>query len=160
VAVLVDATAPEHKAVLADLQAAAASLGLTLNAARVQRYTEVEGALAAMRKRGERMLVVAPSTMFAHAWIADLAMKAGLALASTAAGYVYEGGLMAYTNDWESVFDRAATFVDRILKGAKPAELPIELPTRFRLIVNSRTASALGLAVPPGVMLRATQVIQ
>jgi putative ABC transport system substrate-binding protein len=58
------------------------------------------------------------------------------------------------------VFDRAATFVDRILKGAKPAELPIELPTRFRLIVNSRTASALGLAVPPGVMLRATQVIQ
>ena len=67
---------------------------------------------------------------------------------------------MAYTNDWEAVFDRVAMFTDRILKGAKPADLPVELPTKFKLIVNARTAQALGLAIPPSITVRADHIIE
>jgi putative ABC transport system substrate-binding protein len=66
---------------------------------------------------------------------------------------------MAFAEDWNEVFDRTATFVDRILKGAKPAELPVELPTKFKLIVNARTARALGIAVPQSILIRADHVI-
>jgi putative ABC transport system substrate-binding protein len=93
-------------------------------------------------------------------WIADLALKYGLALASTSPGYVYEGGFMAYTNDWNAVFDRVATFVDRILKGARPADLPVELPAKFKLIVNAKTARTLGLTIPPSIMVRADSLIE
>ena len=106
------------------------------------------------------MLIVPPSSMLIPRWIADLALKYGLPLASTSPGYAYEGGLMAYTDDWKAVFDRVATFVDRILKGAKPADLPVELPTKFKLIVNVKTAQTLGLTIPPSLMLRADSVIE
>jgi putative ABC transport system substrate-binding protein len=93
-------------------------------------------------------------------WIADLALKNGLPLASTAPGYVYEGGLMAFTNDWQAVFDQVATFVDKILRGANPADLPVELPTKFKFVVNAKTARALGIAIPTSIMLRADHVIE
>ena len=74
--------------------------------------------------------------------------------------YAEAGGLMSYGANVSDLFRRAATFVDRILKGAKPAELPVEQPTKFELIVNLRTAKALGLAIPPAVLARADEVIQ
>jgi len=89
-----------------------------------------------------------------------VALKHGLPVASTVPGYAYEGGLMAYSDDWNAVFDRAASFVDRILKGAKPADLPVELPTKFKLIVNAKTARSLGLTIPASIMLRAEHVIE
>jgi putative tryptophan/tyrosine transport system substrate-binding protein len=92
-------------------------------------------------------------------WVADLALKHGLPLASTAPGYVFEGGLMAYSEDWNAVYDRAAAIVDRILKGAQPAGIPVELPTKFKLIVNAKTARALRLAIPQSIMIRADAVI-
>ena len=73
---------------------------------------------------------------------------------------VREGGLLSYGPDQADNWSRAATYVDRILRGAKPAELPVQLPTKFEMAVNLKTAKALGLAVPPSILLRATEVIE
>jgi len=74
--------------------------------------------------------------------------------------YPRDGGLLSYGVDFADTFRRAATYVDRILRGAKPAELPVQLPTKFEMVVNRKTAKALGLAVPPSIMLRADEVIE
>jgi putative ABC transport system substrate-binding protein len=160
VAVLWDSNDPDHRVTLGHLEAAAKTLGVLLNAVQVRSHTEVEPALAAIRKQGNQVLIVPLSSLLIPRWIADLALKYGLLLASTAPGYAYEGGLMAYTDDWNAVFGRAATFVDRILKGASPAGLPVELPTKFKLVVNAKTARTLGLTIPPSIMVRADAVIE
>jgi putative ABC transport system substrate-binding protein len=160
VAVLWDSTDPEPRVILGYIQAAAKALGVSVNAVQVQRYADVEPAFAAIKKQGNSMMIVPPSSLLNPKWIADLALKHGLALASIAPGYAYEGGLMAFTADWQAMFDRVAGFVDRILKGAKPADLPVELPTRFKLIINGKTAQTLGLAIPSSIMLRADHVIE
>ena len=67
---------------------------------------------------------------------------------------------MAYTDDWSAVFHRVADFVDKILRGARPADLPVELPAKFKLIVNAKTARALGLAIPPSIMIQADHMIE
>jgi putative ABC transport system substrate-binding protein len=123
VAVLWDSTDSGHHNTLNDLRVAARKLNVTVNAVDVQQYTDVEPAFAAIKRQGNKVLVVPSSTMLVPRWIADLALTHGLALASTSPGYVYDGGLIAYTDDWNAVFERVATFVDRILKGAKPADL-------------------------------------
>jgi putative ABC transport system substrate-binding protein len=160
VAVLWDSTDPEHQKILAYLQAAARTLGVSLNTVQVRRYTEVEPAFAEIKKQGAQMLIVPLSSMLVPRWIADLALSYQLLLASTSPAYAYEGGLIAYTDDWNAVFDRVATLVDKILKGAKPADLPVELPTKFKLIVNTQTAQTLGITVPPSIMLRVDKFIE
>lgn len=159
-AALLDSGIPEHRAIRTDLEGGARKTGVPLDLVQVQRHTEVEPAIAAIRKRGIQVIVVPFSVMLVPAWVADLALKNGLALASTSPAYVYEGGLMAYANDWEAVFDRAANIVDRVLKGAKPADLPVELPTKFKLIMNAKTAGALRVTIPTSILLRADHVIQ
>jgi putative ABC transport system substrate-binding protein len=74
--------------------------------------------------------------------------------------YVRDGGLLSYGVDQEDTYRRAATYVDRILRGARPAELPVEFPTKFEMVVNLKTAKALGLAVPQSILLRADEVIE
>jgi putative ABC transport system substrate-binding protein len=74
--------------------------------------------------------------------------------------FVKDGGLLSYGVDVVDNFRRAASYIDRILRGAKPAELPVQLPTKFEMVVNLKTAKALGLAVPPSILLRATEVIE
>jgi putative ABC transport system substrate-binding protein len=74
--------------------------------------------------------------------------------------FVREGGLLSYGVDPVDTLRRAATYVDRILRGEKPGDLPVQLPTKFEMVVNLKTAKALGLAIPPSIMLRATEVIQ
>ena len=160
VAVLWDSTNPELQVTVGYLQVAARTLGVSLNSVPVQRYTEVEPAFAAIKKQGSQLLIVPLSSMLVPAWIADLALKYKLALASTSAGYAYEGGLLAYTDDWNAAFNRVAILVDRILKGAKPVDLPVEFPAKFKLIVNVKTAQALGFAIPPLIMLQVDHIIE
>jgi putative tryptophan/tyrosine transport system substrate-binding protein len=71
-----------------------------------------------------------------------------------------DGGLLSYGPDWVDMFRRTALYVDRILRGAKPADLPVQFPTRFEMVLNAKTAKALGLAVPPSILLRADEVIE
>jgi putative ABC transport system substrate-binding protein len=77
-----------------------------------------------------------------------------------ASDFVRDGGLLSYGPDQVDIFRRAASYVDRILRGAKPAELPVQLPTKFEMVLNRKTAKALGLAVPPSILLRADEVIE
>ena len=78
----------------------------------------------------------------------------------TLSEFARDGGLLSYGTDYVDLYRRAATYVDRILRGAKPGDLPVQFPTKFEMVVNLKTAKALGLAVPPSIMLRATEVIE
>lgn len=160
VAVVWDSTNPEIQVTLGYLQTAARTLGVPLNSVPVQRYTEVEPAFAEIKKQGNQLVIVPLSSMLVPGWIADLALKYKLGLASTSAGYAYEGGLLAYTDDWNAVFNRVAILVDRILKGAKPIDIPVEFPAKFKLIVNLKTAQALGFAIPSSIMLQVDHIIE
>lgn len=159
VAVLWDSTDPGHRDTLADLRVAARKVNVSLNAVDVQQYTDVEPAFATIKRQGNKVLVVPWSSMLVPRWIADLALTHGLALASTSPGYVYDGGLIACTDDWNAVFDRVAAFVDKILKGARPTELPVEVSAKFKLIVNAKTARTLKLAIPQSILVHADAVI-
>jgi putative tryptophan/tyrosine transport system substrate-binding protein len=92
--------------------------------------------------------------------IAELAAKHRLPAIYRSMEYIEAGGLMAYGTNYPDLYRRAATYVDKILKGARPADLPIEQPTKFELIINLKTAKALGLTIPPPLLLRADEVIQ
>src|SRR5262245_4936769 len=92
--------------------------------------------------------------------LVDLAAKHRLPAVYTVKEYVDAGGLMTYGPNLADVVRRAAAYVDKILKGAKPADLPVEQPTKFELVINLKTAKALGLTIPQSVLLRADQVIQ
>ena len=92
--------------------------------------------------------------------VVDLAQKSLLPAVYSTRDYVDVGGLMSYGPNFADLFRRAATYVDKILKGARPGDLPVEQPTKFELVVNLKTARALGLTVPPSFLLRADQVIE
>jgi len=92
--------------------------------------------------------------------IADFAVTHQLPMMSQLKEFAEAGGLMAYTSSWTAMFPRAATYVDKILKGVKPADLPVEQPTKFELVINLKTAKALGLTIPPSLLLRVDQVIE
>jgi len=143
-------------------QVAAPVLGVTLHVVEAQRPTELEGAFAAMtRERAGAFLVLPHPFTYAHARrIVELAAKSQLPAVYPYREFVEAGGLMAYGTNAPDMFRRAATYVDKILKGAKPADLPVEQPTQFELVVNLKTAKALGLTIPQSVLLRADDLIQ
>jgi ABC-type uncharacterized transport system substrate-binding protein len=95
-----------------------------------------------------------------HKEVAKLAVRSRLPTVFRDRQHVQAGGLMAYGPNIPDLFRRAATYVDRILKGARPADLPVEQPTKFELVIDSKTAKALGLTIPPSVLARADEVIQ
>ncbi len=144
-----------------DLQAACRSAKVALLNVGIKKPEEITGAfLTAARDRAEAVFVVlAPLTYAERQRIAELAIKHHLPSMHGGAEFVSAGGLVSYGASYPDLFRRAAAYVDKILKGAKPADLPIEEPTKFELLVNLKTAKALGVTVPQSVMLRADRVI-
>jgi putative ABC transport system substrate-binding protein len=162
VAVLADLNTPITRMALQEMQVAAPALEVQLQSLSVHELDELEGAFAAMRREHAEALVVLPSSLanIHRARINELAAKSRLPTMWEWRDAVVDGGLMAYGPDNASLWHRAATYVDKILKGAKPADLPVERPIKFELVINLKTAQALGLTMPPSILLQANEVIR
>jgi putative ABC transport system substrate-binding protein len=141
---------------------AALSLRVELQVVSARAPEEFEAAFQAMtHARAEALLVIPDSVFLTHgARLADLSVRHHLPTLYGLGDHAKAGGLMAYGQSLPDVYRRAAVYVDRILKGAKPADLPVEQPTKFELVVNLKTAKALGLTIPPSVLARADELIE
>jgi putative tryptophan/tyrosine transport system substrate-binding protein len=162
VAILSNPASPVQPLFIRELNSAARSLGVQLQPLEVRAPNEFEGAFAAMAKERVGALLVVADAMFVfhRRRLVDLAARSRLPAAYGTSATVEAGGLMSYGPSVRDLFRRSATFVDNILKGAKPGELPVEQPTKFEMWVNLKTAKALGLTIPPSLLLRADEVIQ
>ena len=149
-------------AALRETEVAAGALGLRLQLLEARGPDELVGAFAAMtRERAGALFVPADIIFVRHAQqMADLAARHRLPAMYGFREHVEAGGLMSYAASFSVIFRRAATFVDKILKGAKPADLPVEQPTKFELVINLKTAKALGITIPQSVLQLADEVIQ
>jgi len=147
---------------LPDTEAAARTLGLRLQILRVSNPNEFEHAFSAMNTQRAGGLLVLPDVMFSMQArrLVELASHNRLPSIYAFGFFARAGGLMAYGADTSALARRAATYVAKILKGSKPADLPVEQPTKFELVINLKTAKALGLTIPPSLLLRADQVIE
>jgi putative ABC transport system substrate-binding protein len=141
---------------------AARLLKVVLIPAPVHSDAEIETAIIALgREPGGGLVAGSDVFMVAHrAPIISAAARNNVPAVFNESDFVRDGGLLSYGVDLVDTFRRAATYVDRILRGAKPGDLPVQLPTKFEMVVNRRTATALGLAIPPSIMLRADEVIE
>jgi putative tryptophan/tyrosine transport system substrate-binding protein len=155
-------TAAPIQIFMASIQAAASSFAVQLSAAPVQADDGIEGVIAAQARNPGGGLIVMPDPFNRRNrdLIIALAARYGVPAIYYDHGWAKSGGLIAYSNDYNEEFRQAAGYVDRILKGAKPADLPIQLPTKFELAINLKTAKALGLAVAPGLLAIAGEVIE
>ena len=162
VAVLLDATSTSDAVSLKELEVAARTLRVRLQPIRVRTAEEIPSAFAAMTKqRAEALIPLDGSFTFVHRRrIADLALQHRLPTCSFQRLFPEAGVLMSYGPSFTDLARRAATYVDKILKGTKPADLPVEQPTKFELVINLKTAKALGLKIPPSLLQRADEVIQ
>jgi len=162
IAVLLDPQDDSKIVELKQAQAAAKALGLRLHAIEVQSPSDLEGTLkAAMRDKPEVLLVLGSAvTNTVRIRIAEFAIKNRLPTMWPERGLMDAGGLMSYGPNYADLFRRAASYVDKILKGAKPGDLPIEQPRQFELVVNLKTAKQIGLVIPPNVLARADRVIR
>jgi len=143
-------------------ETAARALGIQFQLLQVQSPADLEEAFqAAVRGRSGAVIIISNPFFSVHAGrVAELALRHHLPMMANDPGVVEAGGLMQYWVDYRDMWRRAASYVDRILKGAKPADLPVEQPTKFELVINLKTAKALGLTIPPSVLLRADQLIE
>jgi putative ABC transport system substrate-binding protein len=162
VAILSNPSNPGSAPQLREAEAAARALGVRLQAVEARDPQEIDRAFGAMTRERAGALVVLQDAIFANQLkqIADLAAKSRLPSMCGIPEFKEAGGLIVYGANNLDLERRAATFVDRILKGAKPADLPVEQPTKFELVVNLKTAKALGLTIPPSLLQRADHVIQ
>lgn len=162
VALLMRPESSSHTLLLKEIEAAARSLKIQLQPVRARTPDELDTAFSAMaRARADAVIVLADPIFLLHRQrLADLAAKNRLPAMYGLTEHAEAGGLLAYSADFAEVARRSAAHVDRILKGARPGDLPIEQPTRFELIVNVRTAKALGLTIPASVLAQAGRVIE
>jgi len=162
VAVLWDPKAPSSDQTLKNLQRPASALGLQLHSMEVSSPDKFDSAFKDATKAGSGALSVNLSAMINanQRRVHELAVKHRLPAIYPRAEFVQSGGLMSYGADREAGFARAAAMVDKILKGAKPADLPVEQPTKFEFVINLKTAKQIGLTIPANLLLRADKVIK
>ncbi len=162
VAVFGTSTQAGNSQSLKETELAAAAFGVQLQYLDILDRKDIETAFREARKgRADGVLwLPSPVTIAQRKQVADLAAKSRLPAMYTASEFVDAGGLMSYGPNYADLYRRAATYVDKILKGAKPADLPVEQPTKFELVINLKTAKALGLTIPQSVLFRADQVIK
>jgi ABC-type uncharacterized transport system substrate-binding protein len=162
VAVLANPANPSTGAALKELEGAAQALRVTLQVLEARDHQEIDDAFAAMaRERVEALLVVTDPMFFAQRErIVDLAAKHRLPGIFEWREFVEAGGLLSYGANIADMYRRLASYVDKILKGAKPGDLPVEQPTKFELVINLKTAQALGLTIPPTFLFQADEVIK
>ena len=160
-AVLRDSANPAGIAQFGAIQATAQQLRIDVSPINVRDAGEIERAVAAFARSANGGLIATGSAMEAHHnLIVTLAARYKLPAVYNDRTFVANGGLISYGPDRIDQFQRAVTYVDRILKGEKPADLPVQQPTKFELVINVKTAKALGLAVPPALLARADEVIE
>jgi len=162
VAVLSNPTNPAHAGAVENVKLVAKSLGVPLQLLEARALSEFDGAFKAMVKQGaSAVLVVADALFVTHKeMLADLEVRYRLPSMHTLRSNVEAGSLMSYGPDIFAVWRRTALVVDKIFKGAKPADLPVERPTEFELVINLKTAKTLGVTIPASVLARADQVIE
>jgi ABC-type uncharacterized transport system substrate-binding protein len=159
---LVNPADPTSSAVVADAEDAAKSLGVQVKIVGARAAAELEGAFSTIHAdRANALLVVGGGGFYLNrTQIVDLALRNRLPSAYQNREFVEAGGLLSYAPSTIANYRRAAYYVDKILKGAKPADLPVEQPTKFELVINLKTARALGLTIPQSLLQRADEVIQ
>jgi ABC-type uncharacterized transport system substrate-binding protein len=162
VAILSNPANPAHALTMQRAEVAAQRLGVRLHRVEARSPEAFDSAFAAMtRAHAGALLVVGSAVLVEHSRrFAELAATSRLPTMHNARPFVEAGGLMAYAPSRLDIRRRAAVYVDKILKGAKPADLPVEQPTKYELIINLKTAQALGITVPPSLLLLADEVIQ
>ena len=162
VAILSNPTNAYHKLAIKEVNIAAQVLGVQLQLVEARDVSDFDGAFAAMAKERAGALLVLSDIIFnSHgARLADLATAGRLPTANAVRESVEAGGLMAFGPSFLDSYRRSAEYVDKILKGTKPADLPVEQPTKFELVINLQTAKRLGLTLPPTLLSRADEVIE
>jgi putative ABC transport system substrate-binding protein len=163
VAVLANPATPNHESTMHNLTAAAQALGLHLHVVELRRPDELDAAFAAVTRAGADALLVVGEPLLLDSLrgqTVDLAAKHRLPAMYSWRELVVAGGLMSYGPSLPDMHRRVATYVDKILKGAKPADLPVEQPTTFELVINLKTAQALGLAIPPALLFQADEILR
>ena len=146
---------------LAEVQAAARALGLEVATLEIRRAEDIAPAFEALNGRVDALYIETDALIFTHRIrINTLALAARLPTMHSVRAYVEAGGLMSYGPNYTDLFRRAGELVDKILRGAKPADIPVEQPTKFDLVINLTTAKALGLDLPPSLVTRADEVIE
>jgi putative ABC transport system substrate-binding protein len=163
IAVLANPASPNYEPKMNSLTVAAQALGLQLHVVELRSPDELDAAFAAMTRAGADALFVLEDPALIDGLrgrIVDRAATSRLPAMYSWRMYVEAGGLMAYGPSLPDMHRRTAAYVDKILKGAKPADLPVEQPTKFELVINLKTAQALGLTIPPTVLFQADEVIQ
>jgi putative ABC transport system substrate-binding protein len=158
VTALANATDPFSKPFLQQIQLGGEATGTTINPVSISNSEEFETAFAAMEKDRPDAVIVQPSLPTKRA--AELALQQRVPAVSVPRWFAEQGGLMSYSAIYADLFRKAAVYVDKILKGAQPADLPVEQPTRFQLVINMKTANALGLTIPESFLSRVDEVIE
>jgi putative ABC transport system substrate-binding protein len=162
VAALWNPTNPGSALAFRQTESAARALSVKVSPVELQRVEDVEEALAKVKRERPDGLIVQPETVQINSRTRIIEFAAGNRLPAIygSAQYTAAGGLIAYAPTGTNPWRRAASYIDRILKGARPADLPVELPTRFELVINLKTAKALGFTVPAALLLRADRLIE
>jgi putative ABC transport system substrate-binding protein len=147
---------------LTETEAAAKPLGLKIQSLEVRSLDDFESAFARAKKENAQALITTPGPLVAtqQRQVLDFAAKNRLPAMYSNNEFVEAGGLMSYAPNYTDLFRRAADYVDKVLKGTKPADLPIDQPKKFEFIINLKTAKQIGLTIPPNVLARADRVIK